>query len=237
MSDKLQKTTVWRFPQRGNWSSHKGDYRGNWAPQIPKNLILRYSSENDTVLDCFVGSGTTLIECKLNNRNGIGVDVNQNAIKISNERLNFETEFHNSIKLFQCDARNLDFIHSDSIDLIATHPPYSNAIKYSENIAGDLSLLSYHNFLAQLPIVANEMYRVLKKNKFCCIMIGDLRTKGNVVPLGFKLMQIYIESGFKIKEIIIKEQFNTKMSSYWEKISVQRNFLLLAHEYIFVFYK
>lgn len=32
----LETTTVWSFPDRGNWATHKGDYRGNFAPQILK---------------------------------------------------------------------------------------------------------------------------------------------------------------------------------------------------------
>jgi hypothetical protein len=43
-------TTVWSFPKRGRWATHKGDYRGNWPPQIPRVLIERYSKEGDTVL-------------------------------------------------------------------------------------------------------------------------------------------------------------------------------------------
>jgi hypothetical protein len=69
----LEKTTVWSFENRGKWATHRGDYRANWAPEIPRNLILRYTEPNNLVLDQMVGSGTTLVECKLLNRNRIGV--------------------------------------------------------------------------------------------------------------------------------------------------------------------
>jgi len=36
----LETTTVWSFPARGDWATHKGDYRGNWAPQVVRNLII-----------------------------------------------------------------------------------------------------------------------------------------------------------------------------------------------------
>ena len=32
-------TTVWSFPRRGSWATHRGDYRGNWPPQMALSLI------------------------------------------------------------------------------------------------------------------------------------------------------------------------------------------------------
>ena len=83
----IEKTTVWSFPDRGNWLTHKGDYPGNWSPHVPKNIILRYSTEGDIVLDQFVGSGTTLIEAKRLNRRCIGSDINENALNICRQRI------------------------------------------------------------------------------------------------------------------------------------------------------
>jgi hypothetical protein len=65
--------------------------------------------------------------------------------------------------------------------------------------------------------------------------MGDIRKKGNVIPLGFEVMNIFIESGFNLHEIIIKQQHNCKSSIKWEH--VKRSFLLIAHEYIFVLIK
>ena len=41
----------------------------------------------------------------------------------------------------------------------------------------------------------------------------------------------------KTKEIIIKEQHNCKATGYWKTNSVKYNFLLIAHEYLFIFRK
>jgi hypothetical protein len=60
-----ETTTVWSFPDRGDWATHVGNYRGNWSPYIPRNLILRYTQPGELVLDQMMGSGTTLVECKL----------------------------------------------------------------------------------------------------------------------------------------------------------------------------
>lgn len=135
------------------------------------------------------------------------------------------------------DARDLYFIDNESIDFICTHPPYADIINYSENIDGDLSLLKLKDFLLEMNKVATESYRVLKKGKFCAILIGDTRKKGCVIPLGFEVMNIFNNSGFTLKEIIIKEQHNCKATGYWKTNSVKYNFLLLAHEYLFIFVK
>lgn len=62
---ELETNTVWAFPDRGKWATHDAKYRGNWSPYIPRNLILRYSTEGDTVLDPFVGGGQPLSRLNL----------------------------------------------------------------------------------------------------------------------------------------------------------------------------
>jgi DNA modification methylase len=234
---ELQKTTIWSFPDRGNWATHKGDYPGNWSPHVPKNLILKYTKQNDLVLDCFVGSGTTLIECKMLNRNCIGVDINPKALTITKRRLNFKVSNHSTQQLYCANANNLSMLKDNSIDFICTHPPYADIIHYSNEINGDLSNLEYSKFLLEINKVAKELYRVLKPNHQCSFMIGDIRKKGNVIPLGFLTMNIFQNVGFTLKEIIIKEQHNCKSTEYWKSRNKQINFYLLAHEYIFILSK
>ena len=53
---ELETNTVWAFRDRGKWATHDAKYRGNWSPYIPRNVILRYSNEGDTVLDIHVYS-------------------------------------------------------------------------------------------------------------------------------------------------------------------------------------
>ena len=104
---ELQTNTVWNFPDRGKWATHDAKYRGNWSPYIPRNVILRYSQEGDTVLDQFVGGGTTLIEAKLLKRNCIGIDVNPVAIKRCQEKCSFDVVSSSIIDISQGDAREL----------------------------------------------------------------------------------------------------------------------------------
>lgn len=230
---QLQTTTVWSFPDRGEWATHRGDYRGNWSPHIPRNVILRYSKPKEVVLDCFVGSGTTLIETKLLERYGIGVDIDPRAIDISRERLNFKSNGPEP-SLFLGDARNLSFLPDGSVDLVCTHPPYANILRYSEE-AGDLSALPPKRFVEAMSTVAGELFRVLRTGGHCAILIGDMRKQRHVVPLGFWTLQKFLDAGFVLREIAIKEQHNCKATRMWTLKSIEMNFLLLAHEYLFVF--
>lgn len=233
---ELETNTVWSFPNRGKWATHDAKYRGNWSPYIPRNVILRYSQEGDTVLDQFVGGGTTAVEAKLTHRSFIGVDINPSAIEITKNKCSFDFETQATTSLMLGDARALN-IDDCSIDLICTHPPYADIIHYSENINGDLSLLSTKDFLYEMGKVADECYRVLKKGKYCAILMGDTRKNGMVQPLAFETMRIFELTGFKTKEIIIKEQHNCKATGFWKTNSIKHNFLLLAHEYLFIFKK
>lgn len=235
---EMEMTTVWGFPKRGDWATHDAKWRGNWSPYIPRNIILRYSSEGDTVLDQFAGGGTTLVEAKLLNRNIIGVDINDTALDRCKEKTDFSYEgAGGTVQIVKGDARQLTFILDQSVDLICTHPPYADIIKYSENTEGDLSLLCVNDFLHEMESVASECYRVLKKNAFCAILMGDTRQKGHVIPMSFQVMNIFQNAGFRIKEIIMKEQHHCKATGYWKTNSIKYNFLLLAHEYLFVFKK
>ena len=235
---ELEMTTHWSFPKRGDWATHDAKWRGNWSPYIPRNLLLRYSQEGDLVLDQFAGGGTTLVEAKLLNRNIIGVDINDVALERCKEKIDFDYEAAKGrVELHKGDARNLDFISDDSIDFVCTHPPYANIIKYSEGIEGDLSQLKVSEFLEEMKLVASESYRVLKKVRFCAILMGDTRQKGHMVPMSFDVMRIFEEAGFKLKELIIKEQHNCRATGYWKTNSIKYNFLLIAHEYLFVFKK
>lgn len=176
-----------------------------------------------------------MIEAKLLGRNAIGVDVNPESIKLSNSNLNFSNHSNSKIFTRQGSARDLSFIKDNSIDMICTHPPYANIIEYSQDIAEDISHLHYEDFIFTMKDVAQEAYRVLKPKAICAFMIGDVREKGYVRPLGMDTMKIFIEANFQLKEIIIKEQHNCRSTQYWQK--KKKNFLMLAHEYIFILEK
>jgi DNA modification methylase len=236
---KRETTTIWDFPIRGAWATHKPDYRGNFAPQIPRNLILAYSMEGDIVLDPMVGSGTTLIEARLLNRDGIGFDINEPAVSITKERLSFEVANPSKQSVYVGDVRCIPTIESDSIDLIVTHPPYLDLVTYSDGKnPNDLSSISdIPKFFDELEIGIREMYRTLKPGKMCAILIGDTRRAQHYISLSYFLLHRALASGFVLKEEIIKTQHNTRFERKWAPQALKYNFFLIMHEHLFVFRK
>ena len=191
-----EQNTVWSFKNRGNWATHSGEYRGNWSPYIPRNVILKYSKPGELVPDYFCGAGTTAVECKLLGRKCIAFDINDKAIELARENINFKIEpqqlvfTDNKIRsqvyepeLSVGDARDLSFLEDNSIDLICAHPPYANIIHYTDSKEGDLSFYDIGEFLEEMTKVAKESFRVLKPGRQCAILIGDMRRKKTCNPI------------------------------------------------------
>jgi DNA modification methylase len=238
-----EEWTVWSFPDRGDWATHTGNYRGNWTPYIPRNLIDHYTKPGEVVCDMMMGSGTTLVECKLMSRRGIGVDINLNAVMIAMNRLDFsysrldQVRKQTKINIYQGDARNLNEVHDEEVDLIATHPPYSGIVPYSRaQVEGDLSALRLPDFMREMGKVGAECFRILKPNHYCAILIGDTRKHLHYIPIHIGVLSTFLEAGFVLKEDIIKLQHKTKTTrERWR--AHKYDFYKIAHEHLYVFRK
>ena len=71
-----------------------------------------------------MGSGTTLIEARILNRNAMGYDINQKAVDITTERLNFKVNNNSTQAVSIGDVRNLSAIENNAIDY-CRHPKIS----------------------------------------------------------------------------------------------------------------
>ena len=271
LEPKLKETTdisstVWSFPTRGRWATHRGNYRGNWPPQIPRALMLMYTKPDDIVLDQMIGSGTTCIEARLLGRNCIGMDINYNAALLTLHRLYYLEEYAKNQQkhtlalpdlsevqdtnvlnilnswsvIYHGDARNLYEIENESIDLIATHPPYFNIIRYSGKKRGEGDLSKARKleiYLLWMSKIAEESYRVLKPGKYCGILIGDTRIHKHYVPISHYVLQVFLDAGFILKEEVVKIQHRMKTTrEVWNR-KRGRDFLLIYHEKLFIFRK
>ncbi len=74
------------------WSIHPGKKEYNhpapYPTQIPLNCILMTTEEGDTVLDPYVGSGSTIEACIKTKRNYLGIDISEKYVIMTEERNN-----------------------------------------------------------------------------------------------------------------------------------------------------
>ncbi len=185
----LQFFSVWDTPERDPLGWTLKTIHGSCPVEIPRQSIWRFSKENETVLDPFVASGTTLVACARMKRKGIGIEINPNIAKIARENLSMRLDpelngWMQNQRLIIGDSRDLKVfgIEDESIDLIFSHPPYWNLVNYSEEhgfAKGDLSTVpTLDEFLDGINQNFSECKRVLKSGRYFCVLIGESFMKG-----------------------------------------------------------
>jgi hypothetical protein len=143
--DDIITDSLWIFNKRDTSGVHLAWYWGNFIPQIPRQLMLRFTKQGEWVLDPFLGSGTTLIECRRLGRNGIGIELNPQVIQKAKEQIEKEKNVFSVVtKVFHGDSKTIDLkkilskYSQKQFQLFILYPPYQDIIKFSSD-KNDLS--------------------------------------------------------------------------------------------------
>lgn len=228
---------------------------------FPAQLVERFieiytREEGETILDPFLGIGTTLLACRKTARAGIGCELNAEFAEIVRQRLAKQQgelfdinklEFEQKI-LIGDNRETLKLLESESVDLSVSSPPYWDILsqkrtadykeinKYSDSETDIGNISDYDEFLSSLKQVYKEVFRVLKPNKRCVVNVMDLRKKDKFFPLHMDLSKVMTEIGFELEDFLIwdrqHEYNNMKTLGFPWVFRVNK-----VHEFLCVFWK
>ncbi|MBI5145331.1 MAG: hypothetical protein HZA27_04000 [Candidatus Omnitrophica bacterium] len=140
------------------------------------------------------------------------------------------------VDIVRTDVRNLD-LQEESIDGIVTSPPYSIALNYVVNDSHSLQALGYslkkisEDFIGvrgsglnkfklydeDMAVAYEQMYRVLKKGKYCAVVIGNVTFQGEEIDTTQIAIDTCLKIGFKLvskMEKIIYGLYNVMQKEY-----------------------
>ena len=234
--------SLWIIDTRDKTGKHKNIYHGNFIPQIPNQLIQRYTKKNETIFEPFMGSGTTLFECETLNRKYIGIDINPKMIDYVDQQMQDSNADFIVKDCNALEAQKVDEVITKKVQFVLMHPPYMDIVKFTDK-KEDLSACgNIHEFVQQFKIVCENSLKHLEKNRYFAIVIGDVYKNSEVLPLGFYCMDM-IKRNFKVKlkGTIIKniEGNRGKLGTggIWRYRALSNDYYIFKHEYIFVFKK
>ncbi|MBN1179239.1 MAG: DNA methylase [Anaerolineae bacterium] len=249
--DHVWTDSLWTIEGRDRTGGHRLDYHGNFVPQIATQTYLRYTCEDDVVLDFFLGSGTSAIEALRLNRRLVGVELKPELVRYVCEKMPPEA-LDARVHILQGDAtqaetaarvrETLAAMGVEHAHLLVLHPPYHSIIRFSDNPADLSNASTVDAFLDQFEAVARHGFDLLAPERFAVLIIGDMYTKGELVPLGFYCMARMQAAGFRSKAIVVKnitgnEVGKGRSSNLWRYRALAGGYYVFKHEYVMVFQK
>lgn len=217
-------------------------------------LIRFFTKSGQTVLDPFVGVGSTLKACAIENRQGIGFELNPRYVELTKQRLEKEvrTLFSttNSQDIQKGDARLLvKNLEENTVDFVVTSPPYWNILHKQdhkakqERIANNLdtqysddeldlgNIQEYDKFLEELSAILGDCSRPLKPKKYMAIIVSDFRDKSKYVMFHADLARSLQTYGLELKGISILYQRHKRIFPYGYPFAYVPN---IHHQYILI---
>jgi 16S rRNA G966 N2-methylase RsmD len=243
--------SLWLFESRSRANGHSYDYHGNYIPQIATQILTRFTRQGDTIVDLFLGSGTTAIEAATLGRRCIGIELQPKLVSDVRRKLRGLVP-SDAVAVLQGNSasesvrqrikRKLHQWDASHAQLVMLHPPYDDIIQFSANPDDLSNCPTTDEFLDRFGAVAQLAFDVLEHGRFAVLIIGDKYADGELVPLGFRCLDKMNEAGFRTKSIVVKniegnERGKGRTGNLWRYRALRNGFYIFKHEYVMVFFK
>lgn len=246
--DDIYTDSMWLVDRRDGSGVHTAEYWGNFIPQIPYQMMRRYTKKGDWVIDTFAGRGTTLIEAQRLGRHSVGIELQDGVADIARQLVAAEPNIHGvTSEIITGDCTTVDYAAimeqygRRSAQLVLMHPPYFDIIKFSDDQRDLSNASSVDSFLAMMGQAIDRVAPFLDAGRYLALVIGDKYAQGEWIPLGFLTMNEVLRRGFTLKSIVVKNFEATagkrSQKELWRYRALVGGFYVFKHEYIFVFKK
>ncbi len=202
MKEWIQHTkSIHSFNNKVKMDSFKSYHPAPFEEELPFYYIEFFSRKNEIVFDPFMGTGTSCIVSNLLGRRSIGVEINQNFVKLAKKRFLINRLNSNRHRIFEGDCYNL--LKSGEIDsylakmnekisFTITSPPYHDILKYNynkknvgipfyrnygnqtENLE---NIENYSEFLDQLTNIFKDVYKIMRDKSYLVINVKNYYRK------------------------------------------------------------
>jgi len=252
--DQVWTDSLWLIEARDRTGGHQLDYHGNFIPQIATQTFLRYTRENDVVLDLFLGSGTAAIEAVRLNRRLIGVELKPDLVEAVRAKVP-PALLGSRIHVLQGDSTRPETASrvqgllatmgaegAAYAQLLVLHPPYHDIIRFSDDPADLSNASSLEAFLDLFGTVARHGFDLLEPGRFAVLVISDKYARGELVPLSFYCLERMQATGFRPKAIVVKniegnERGKGRDNNLWRYRALAGGYYIFKHEYVMIFQK
>lgn len=255
-----ETVSVWTQKGLGKGHEHAQIERQHPAPfsfQDIARLVKFFTKTGETVLDPFVGVGSTLKAAATEGRKGIGIELNKKYADLARLRLKTELTrdltYCNEQLVIRGDARSvIPTLTPNSVKLVVTSPPYWNILhkqdhkakqeriahgldtQYS-NAAADLgNIETYPDFLRTIADTLALTRECLVDGGYLCVVVGDFRHKAKYFMMHADIAREMENRGFTLKGITVLYQRHKRVFPYGFPYSYVPN---LHHQYIVILAK
>ena len=253
-----ETVSVWAQKGLGKNHPHAAIERLHPAPfsfQDISRVIAFFTKQGETVLDPFVGVGSTLKASSVTGRNGVGIELNPEYAALAEKRLRTEVPFttlqETSQRVLVGDARQvIPTLAGLDASLVVTSPPYWNILHkidhkatqerlnnnldhYYGDAVEDLgNIPEYDRFVEELADCLALCKVAMSKRGHLCTVVSDFRHKSRYYMFHSDLAIRLQQRGFTTKGIIVLHQRQKRVFPYGYPTAFVPN---IHHQYIVVF--